>query len=146
MASDEMKSLRNKFLKEAIHDAQLATVQGTKTDLLKCGKCKKRNCTYNQVTDCSKMCIFSFKNSVMNYTPLYKLLMALNTYLGSKIRIIFCWCLEQCLLTFENITKNAFQYIVEIGEFVLSCRAKHSSSNPHKPQLYIDEHRNIIKL
>jgi hypothetical protein len=52
MASDEMKCLRNKFLKEAINDAQLATVQGTKTDLLKCGKCKKRNCTYNQVTDC----------------------------------------------------------------------------------------------
>ncbi|XP_046990778.1 transcription elongation factor S-II [Schistocerca americana] len=49
MASDEMKSLRNKFLKESINDAQLATVQGTKTDLLKCGKCKKRNCTYNQV-------------------------------------------------------------------------------------------------
>jgi len=63
MASDEMKSLRNKFLKEAINDAQLATVQGTKTDLLKCGKCKKRNCTYNQVTDCSKMCIFLFRNS-----------------------------------------------------------------------------------
>ncbi|XP_069674410.1 transcription elongation factor S-II isoform X2 [Periplaneta americana] len=49
MASDEMKNLRNKFTKEAINDAQLATVQGTKTDLLKCGKCKKRNCTYNQV-------------------------------------------------------------------------------------------------
>lgn len=49
MASDEMKQIRNKFLKEAIDDAQLATVQGTKTDLLKCGKCKKRNCTYNQV-------------------------------------------------------------------------------------------------
>lgn len=49
MASNEMKQLRNKFLKEAIDDAQLATVQGTTTDLLKCGKCKKRNCTYNQV-------------------------------------------------------------------------------------------------
>ncbi|XP_054282280.1 transcription elongation factor S-II isoform X1 [Macrosteles quadrilineatus] len=49
MASDEMKQLRNKFLKESIDDAQLATVQGTKTDLLKCGKCKKRNCTYNQI-------------------------------------------------------------------------------------------------
>lgn len=49
MASDEMKQLRDKFKKEAINDAQLATVQGTKTDLLKCGKCKKRNCTYNQV-------------------------------------------------------------------------------------------------
>ncbi|XP_063976117.1 transcription elongation factor S-II isoform X2 [Diachasmimorpha longicaudata] len=49
MASDEIKQLRDKFKKEAINDAQLATVQGTKTDLLKCGKCKQRNCTYNQV-------------------------------------------------------------------------------------------------
>ncbi|XP_014218665.1 transcription elongation factor S-II [Copidosoma floridanum] len=49
MASDEIKLIREKFKKEAINDAQLATVQGTKTDLLKCGKCKKRNCTYNQV-------------------------------------------------------------------------------------------------
>lgn len=49
MANDEIKQLRERFKKEAINDAQLATVQGTKTDLLKCGKCKKRNCTYNQV-------------------------------------------------------------------------------------------------
>lgn len=49
MASDEMRKIREKFVKEAINDAQLATVQGTKTDLLKCGKCKKRNCTYNQI-------------------------------------------------------------------------------------------------
>ncbi|KAK4879455.1 hypothetical protein RN001_007601 [Aquatica leii] len=49
MANDEIKQLREKFAKEAINDAQLATVQGTKTDLLKCGKCKKRNCTYNQI-------------------------------------------------------------------------------------------------
>lgn len=49
LASDEMRQVRDKFKKEAINDAQLATVQGTKTDLLKCGKCKKRNCTYNQV-------------------------------------------------------------------------------------------------
>lgn len=49
MASDEMKKLRDKFVKEAINDAQLATVQGTQTDLLKCGKCNKRNCTYNQI-------------------------------------------------------------------------------------------------
>lgn len=50
MASNEMKNLRDKLTKEAINDAQLAKVEGTKTDLLKCGKCKKRNCTYNQVT------------------------------------------------------------------------------------------------
>lgn len=49
MASEEMKKVREKFVKEAINDAQLATVQGTKTDLLKCGKCKQRNCTYNQM-------------------------------------------------------------------------------------------------
>lgn len=49
MASDEMKKLREKFIKEAIDDAQLTTVQGTKTELLKCGKCKKKNCTYNQL-------------------------------------------------------------------------------------------------
>lgn len=49
MASNEMKRLREQFKKEAINDAQLATVQGTQTDLLKCGKCKKRNCTYNQI-------------------------------------------------------------------------------------------------
>lgn len=49
MASDEMKKIREKFVKEAINDAQLATAEGTKTDLLKCGKCKQRNCTYNQM-------------------------------------------------------------------------------------------------
>ncbi|XP_023021354.1 RNA polymerase II elongation factor [Leptinotarsa decemlineata] len=49
MANDEVKQLRERFLKEAINDAQLATVQGTKTEMLKCGKCKKKNCTYNQL-------------------------------------------------------------------------------------------------
>ncbi|CAG0918420.1 unnamed protein product [Notodromas monacha] len=49
MASDEMRAVRQKFVKEGIDDAQLTTNQGTKTDLLKCGKCKKRNCTYNQI-------------------------------------------------------------------------------------------------
>ncbi|KAG8199252.1 hypothetical protein JTE90_003679 [Oedothorax gibbosus] len=49
MASEEMKKLRMKFTKEAINDHQMAMTSGTKTDLLKCGKCKKSNCTYNQV-------------------------------------------------------------------------------------------------
>lgn len=49
MASDEMKQLRQKFTKEAINDHQMAVTGGTKTDLLKCGKCRKSNCTYNQV-------------------------------------------------------------------------------------------------
>jgi transcription elongation factor S-II len=49
MASDEMKEMRARFTKESIDDHQMATTGGTKTDLLKCGKCGKRNCTYNQV-------------------------------------------------------------------------------------------------
>lgn len=49
MASSEVKKLREKFEKEAIKEAHLATVEGTKTDLLKCGKCKQRDCTYNQL-------------------------------------------------------------------------------------------------
>lgn len=49
MASEEMKNLRNAHAKEGIDAAQLAIRQGTKTDLLKCGKCLKRNCTYNQL-------------------------------------------------------------------------------------------------
>ncbi|XP_078683597.1 transcription elongation factor A protein 1-like isoform X1 [Branchiostoma floridae x Branchiostoma belcheri] len=49
MASPEMKELRQSLTKEAIRDAQMATTGGTQTDLLKCGRCKKRNVTYNQV-------------------------------------------------------------------------------------------------
>lgn len=49
MASDDMKSLRNKLTKEAINEHQMAQTGGCVTDLLKCGKCKKSNCTYNQV-------------------------------------------------------------------------------------------------
>lgn len=49
MASDEMKQLRQRLTKEAINDHQMAVTGGTKTDLLKCGKCRKSNCTYNQV-------------------------------------------------------------------------------------------------
>lgn len=50
MANEEMKKLRMKFTKEAINDHQMAVTGGTSTDLLKCGKCKKSNCTYNQVS------------------------------------------------------------------------------------------------
>ena len=41
MASDEVKKQRESFVKEGIDAAQLAKVEGTKTDLLKCGKCGK---------------------------------------------------------------------------------------------------------
>ncbi|XP_053183083.1 transcription elongation factor A protein 3 isoform X4 [Scomber japonicus] len=49
MASDELKQLRNDLTQEAIREHQMAKTGGTSTDLLQCGKCKKRNCTYNQV-------------------------------------------------------------------------------------------------
>jgi len=49
MASDEVKKQRTKFMEEGIKSSHLAVAQGTKTDLLKCGVCKKRNCTYNQL-------------------------------------------------------------------------------------------------
>ena len=71
MASDEMKDMRNKFTKEGIDSAQLATVQGTKTDLLRCGKCGKRNCTYNQV--CHLFSFFYAVASVGNLTKRMRL-------------------------------------------------------------------------
>ncbi|XP_065062354.1 transcription elongation factor A protein 1-like [Rhopilema esculentum] len=49
MASDEMRKIRDDITKQAIKDHQLATTGGTGTDQFKCGKCGKRNCTYNQV-------------------------------------------------------------------------------------------------
>lgn len=56
MASKELKDLRAKMTKDAINDHQMAQTGGTHTDLLKCGKCLKNNCTYNQVC----MIILSF--------------------------------------------------------------------------------------
>ena len=44
-----MKEMRKQLTKEAIRDAQMSMTGGTKSDLMKCSKCKKNNCTYNQV-------------------------------------------------------------------------------------------------
>ncbi|XP_032375000.1 transcription elongation factor A protein 3 isoform X3 [Etheostoma spectabile] len=49
MASDELRNLRNVLTQEAIREHQMAKTGGTTTDLLQCGKCRKKNCTYNQV-------------------------------------------------------------------------------------------------
>jgi len=49
MASNEMKQLRAKLTKEAIDDHQMAKREGAKSDLFKCGRCGKRDTTYNQV-------------------------------------------------------------------------------------------------
>lgn len=49
MASDELRKLRNAMTQEAIREHQMAKTGGTTTDLLQCSKCKKKNCTYNQM-------------------------------------------------------------------------------------------------
>uniref|UniRef100_A0A3P8UYR4 Transcription elongation factor A (SII), 3 n=1 Tax=Cynoglossus semilaevis TaxID=244447 RepID=A0A3P8UYR4_CYNSE len=49
MASDELKQLRSVLTQEAIREHQMAKTGGTTTDLLQCEKCRKKNCTYNQM-------------------------------------------------------------------------------------------------
>ena len=49
MASDEVKRQRKAFIDDGINAAQLAKVEGTTSSDMKCGKCGKRNCTYNQL-------------------------------------------------------------------------------------------------
>ena len=68
MASEDMKTLRKKLTKESIDDHQMAQTSGTHTDLLKCGKCGKRNCSYNQVN-----CTFTSQSNqnVFYYKPLH---------------------------------------------------------------------------
>ncbi|XP_076439867.1 transcription elongation factor S-II-like [Babylonia areolata] len=69
MASDEMKDLRARLTKEAIDDHQMAKTGGTTTDLFKCGKCGKNNCSYNQLQTRSSdepMTTFVFCNECGN--------------------------------------------------------------------------------
>lgn len=49
MACDELKQQRKEITEQAIKDHQLATTTGTTTGQFKCGRCGKRNTTYNQV-------------------------------------------------------------------------------------------------
>jgi len=49
MASEEMKSVRDRFAKESIMDHQMAIQEGTPTEMFRCGKCGKNNCTYSQM-------------------------------------------------------------------------------------------------
>lgn len=49
MASDEMKKKREEFTKEAILEHQMSVQEGTPSDMFRCGKCGKNNCTYTQV-------------------------------------------------------------------------------------------------
>lgn len=49
MASDEMKKQREAFTKEAIMEHQMSVQEGTPSDMFRCGRCGKNNCTYTQV-------------------------------------------------------------------------------------------------
>ncbi|XP_021365009.1 transcription elongation factor S-II-like isoform X1 [Mizuhopecten yessoensis] len=69
MASDDMQKLRRKYTKESIDDHHMATTSGTKSDLFKCGKCKKKNTTYTQLQTRSSdepMTTFVFCNECGN--------------------------------------------------------------------------------
>jgi len=48
MASKDMKEMRKTLTKQAIDASQMATDSGTPTDMFKCGRCHKKNCTYTQ--------------------------------------------------------------------------------------------------
>ncbi|KAF8361847.1 hypothetical protein PRIPAC_88770, partial [Pristionchus pacificus] len=49
MASDEIKKMRETFAKESIMEHQMSVTTGTPSDMFKCGKCGKKNCTYTQL-------------------------------------------------------------------------------------------------
>ena len=49
MANEEKQQERAKFEKEGLDAGMLSKIEGTKTSLLKCPDCGKRNCTYSQV-------------------------------------------------------------------------------------------------
>jgi transcription elongation factor S-II len=49
MASNQLKELRKKYEIDSFNANQLPEVLGSTSGLLKCPKCKKNNCTYNQV-------------------------------------------------------------------------------------------------
>ncbi|CAI2342022.1 unnamed protein product [Caenorhabditis sp. 36 PRJEB53466] len=49
MASPEIREMRDKFTKEAIMEHQMSVQTGTPSDMFKCGKCGKKNCTYTQL-------------------------------------------------------------------------------------------------
>jgi len=69
MASDEVKKLREQFIKEGVDASQLAIKQGTLTTQLKCGKCKKNNCTFHEMQTRSAdepMTVFVFCNECGN--------------------------------------------------------------------------------
>ena len=65
----QVKKLREQFIKEGVDASQLAIKQGTLTTQLKCGKCKKNNCTFHEMQTRSAdepMTVFVFCNECGN--------------------------------------------------------------------------------
>jgi transcription elongation factor S-II len=74
MASDEMKKQRESFTKEAISEHQLSMQEGTPSDMFRCGRCGKNNCTYTQLQTRSSdepMTTFVFCRTCGNRWKLY---------------------------------------------------------------------------
>ena len=95
MANDEIKTLRKKFTKEAINDAQMAVTAGTPTDLFKCGKCQKRHCTYTQVK--RKTVATVIKSYDMNFYCCVKY---------SGVECLVC-CYSECIYHTRQAEKSA---------------------------------------
>lgn len=65
-----MKKIREKFEEENINDHQMATNEGTVTDMFSCGRCKGRACTYNQVCTYCYGCLLGVANWAVLAAPL----------------------------------------------------------------------------
>jgi len=110
-----MKKLRHEMTKEAIRDAQLAQVTGTKSDLLKCSKCKKRNCSYTQVN--------------INYCTIVQFLL-----LQAQTRSA-----DEPMTTFAYCNDCGYRWKVHIKCFIILTFSYYSHSSANLPlahQLY----------
>ena len=96
MASDKMKEMRKEYTKQAIDDHQLATTSGTKTDLLKCGRCLKRNCTYNQVSTViiTQIHLYIFKQLSPNIELTVIIMLQVQTRSADEPMTTFVYCNE----------------------------------------------------
>ncbi|KAI1725807.1 transcription factor s-II (TFIIS), central domain-containing protein [Ditylenchus destructor] len=50
MASEELKEMRHKLVKETIEEHKLSIDEGTPSDMFRCEKCGGRNCSYSEGT------------------------------------------------------------------------------------------------
>ncbi|CAH2221731.1 transcription elongation factor XSII-K1 [Pelobates cultripes] len=116
MASDELRELRNTLTQEAIREHQMAKTGGTQTDLLQCDKCKKKNCTYNQVQTRSAdepMTTFVLCNECGNRWKVKEPIVCYPVILLSTIYFIsfLLWLVPSVCLAFNLMFISGSQYI-----------------------------------